>query len=81
MASHHCATRGVAWLGGDALGKTRGETGGLEAAWGSHQSPREGASQEFPKQLPPGLALRSTQAPPEAKPRPQATALENSHLH
>lgn len=26
-ASHHCATWGVAWLGGDALGKRRGETG------------------------------------------------------
>lgn len=25
MASHHCATWGVAWLGGDALGKMRGE--------------------------------------------------------
>lgn len=25
MASHHCAARGVARLGRDALGKTRGE--------------------------------------------------------
>lgn len=53
MASHHCAARGVAWLGRDALGKTRAETGGLETAWGSRQSRGEGDSPESPGRLPP----------------------------
>lgn len=30
-ASHHCATWGVAWLGRDALGRTRGRQEGLDA--------------------------------------------------
>lgn len=48
VASHHCAARGVAWLGGDALGKRTEETGGLEAAWGSHLSRGEETCLESP---------------------------------
>jgi hypothetical protein len=40
-ASHHCATWGVAWLGGDALGKMRGKTGGLDTTRGFCQTPTD----------------------------------------
>lgn len=65
MASHHCAAWGIACLRGDALGKMRGEIGGVRdhvALWPA-QSPRL---------LSPGLALQSSPDPPHP---PEAAAL------
>lgn len=47
MASHHCAARGVARLGRDALGKTRGERR-IRDTQGSCQPHGEGASLVLP---------------------------------
>lgn len=57
MASNHCAAWGIACLRGDALGKMRGEIGGVR----DHVELRPAQS---PRLLSPGLALQSSPDPP-----------------